>query len=150
MALPKKLRKVSRGSGVDCVPCRHLFRRPRTKPCLSVSSLPPARPPKFEPQLDAAMAVAVAEMPDFLGKTVIIIDVSGSMDAQLSAKSDLKRLDAACGLAIMCRELTEDCRIFAFSTSIVEIPPRRGMALSDAIRSSMPTAARCSGRRFAR
>ncbi len=94
--------------------------------------------PRFEPQLDAAMQIAVAELPKLLGKTAILVDVSASMDAALSAKSDLKRMDAACGLAIMARELCEDCRVFAFSTSLAEIPARRGMALTDAIQKSMP------------
>jgi len=94
--------------------------------------------PRFEAQLDAAMQVAVQELPKLLGKTVVLVDVSGSMGAALSAKSDLKRMDAACGLAIMARELCEDCRVFAFSTMLAEIPARRGMALTDAIQNSMP------------
>ncbi len=94
--------------------------------------------PRFEPQLDAAMQIAVGEMPKLFGKTVILVDVSGSMDAKLSAKSDIDRIDAACGLAIMARELCEDCRVFAFSNSIREIPARRGMSLTDAIKTSMP------------
>jgi 60 kDa SS-A/Ro ribonucleoprotein len=94
--------------------------------------------PRFEPQLDGAMALAVAELPKLLGKTTFLIDVSGSMDAALSAKSDLKRMDAACGLAIMGRELCEDARVFAFSDHLAEIPARRGMGLADAIQKSMP------------
>jgi 60 kDa SS-A/Ro ribonucleoprotein len=94
--------------------------------------------PRFEPQLDAAMQIAVEGMPRLLGNTVVLVDVSGSMDADLSAKSDLKRMDAACGLSIMARELCQECRVFAFSTSIAEIPARRGMALTDAIQGSMP------------
>jgi 60 kDa SS-A/Ro ribonucleoprotein len=94
--------------------------------------------PRFEPQLDAAMQIAVEGMPRLLGNTVVLVDVSGSMDAALSAKSDLTRMDSACGLSIMARELCQECRVFAFSTSIAEIPARRGMALTDAIQKSMP------------
>lgn len=93
--------------------------------------------PRFEAQLDAAMAIAVQGLPKLAGRTSVLVDVSGSMDAALSAKSDLKRMDAACGLAIMARELCEDCRVFAFSTMLAEIPARRGMALTDAIQNSM-------------
>lgn len=93
--------------------------------------------PRFEPQLDAAMQLAVQELPKLGGVTAILVDVSGSMDAQLSQKSDLKRMDAACGLAIMGRELCADCRVFAFSDQLAEIPARRGMALTDAIQGSM-------------
>ena len=94
--------------------------------------------PRFEPYLDAAMQIAVADMPKLPGKTTVLVDVSGSMDANLSGKSDLTRMDAACGLAIMARELCEDCRVFAFSNSVKEIPARRGMALTEAIQKSMP------------
>lgn len=94
--------------------------------------------PRFEPQLDAAMALAVAELPKLSGTTAVLVDVSGSMDAALSARSDLKRMDAAAGLAIMARELCGECRVFAFSTSLKEIPARRGMGLADAILNSMP------------
>lgn len=94
--------------------------------------------PKFEVQLDAAMRVAVSELPKLSGQTWILVDVSGSMGNPLSEKSDLTRLDAACGLAIMARALCDDCRIFAFSLSIAEVPARHGMALADAIKTSMP------------
>lgn len=94
--------------------------------------------PKFEPQLDAAMVVATEEMPKLKGITFVLVDVSGSMDAALSQKSDLTRMDAACGVAIIARELCENCRVFAFSNQIAEVPPRRGMALADAIQRSMP------------
>lgn len=89
--------------------------------------------PRFEAQLDAALQVATLEMPKLPGTTVVLVDTSPSMAHALSAKSDLKRTDAACGLAILAREVCEDCRVFAFSNDIAEVPARRGMALTDAI-----------------
>ena len=94
--------------------------------------------PRFEVQLDSAMSIAAETAAKLPGRTVILVDVSGSMDAPLSAKSDLTRMDAACGLAILARELCEECRVFAFSQSIAEVPPRHGMGLADAIKGSMP------------
>lgn len=93
--------------------------------------------PRFEPQLDAAMQIAVEELPKLPGMTTILVDVSGSMDQPLSQKSDLQRVDAACGLAIMARELCDNCRVFAFSNLVAEVPARRGMGLADAIQHSM-------------
>lgn len=95
--------------------------------------------PRFEAQLDAALQVATVDMPKLPGTTIVLVDTSPSMAHQLSAKSDLKRTDAACGLAILCREICEDARVFAFSTGIKEVPPRRGMALSDAILRAVPS-----------
>lgn len=86
--------------------------------------------PSLEPILDQALQAALDEWPILSGKTLVLVDVSGSMCANLSAKSDLTRMDAACALASM---LTGDLRVFSFSNKIVEVPPRRGMAGIDAI-----------------
>src|SRR5574343_136623 len=58
--------------------------------------------------------------------------------AARSERSDLTRIDAACGLAILLRELCEDCRVLTFSNHLIECPPRRGFALRDAVTSSQP------------
>jgi hypothetical protein len=86
--------------------------------------------PQYEPYLDQALCEAISELPIYLGKTAILIDVSGSMDERLSAKSDMKRLDAAAALGAI---IPGDIRLFTFSNSIAEVPPRRGMAGVDAI-----------------
>lgn len=95
--------------------------------------------PALEPELDAAMQVTAAAMPKLSGVTAVLIDTSPSMAAKLSAKSDLSRMDAAFGLAILARELCESARVFAFSSHIAEVPARRGMALADAIKQAVPS-----------
>ena len=72
------------------------------------------------------------------GRTILLIDVSGSMDAAISEKSELTRLDAACGLAMLARELCEDVIVLTFSQALASVPPRRGFALRDAIFQSQP------------
>ncbi len=52
------------------------------------------------------------------------------MDAKLSAKSDMSRLDAAAALASV---IHGDLRVFSFSDYTVEVPARRGMAGVDAV-----------------
>lgn len=89
--------------------------------------------PAWEPQIDAAMQVAIGGLDKLSGSTVVLVDVSGSMDYQLSAKSDLKRLDAAAALAVLVRGICQDVRVFTFSNSVVEVPPRVGMSLIDAV-----------------
>ncbi len=97
--------------------------------------------PKFEESLEKAMFQAIADLPKLAGSTGLVVDVSGSMDAKLSAKSESTRMDAAAGLAILLREKAEDFCIATFSSSCVELPPRRGFALRDAIASSQPHSA---------
>lgn len=91
--------------------------------------------PQLEPAIDQALCEAIAEMPPLEGKTVILIDVSGSMDHRLSARSDMTRMDAAAALGAIVHG---DIRLFTFSTQTVEVPPRRGMAGVDAIVGSQP------------
>lgn len=86
--------------------------------------------PQLEPAIDQALSEAIAGMPVLPGKTAVLVDVSGSMDAKLSAKSDLKRIDAAAALASIT---PGDVRVFTFSQQVVEVPPRRGMAGIDAV-----------------
>ena len=91
--------------------------------------------PQMEPALDQALCEAIAELPLLAGKTAILVDVSGSMDYPMSGKSDMKRIDAAAALASIAHG---DLRVFTFSQTIVEVPPRRGMAGVDAVIRSQP------------
>lgn len=92
--------------------------------------------PQWESHIERAMLKCLEGKERLPGKTVLLIDVSGSMDWEISAKSDLKRYDAANGLAILARELCEQVAIYSFSNSVVRIPDRRGFALRDAITNS--------------
>lgn len=91
--------------------------------------------PQFEPALDEALCAAIEHLPILPGKTAVLVDVSGSMNDKLSARSDMTRMDAAATLASI---IHGDVRVFTFSHEVVEVPPRRGMAGVDAIRGSQP------------
>jgi hypothetical protein len=92
---------------------------------------------EYDGQNGTAAAIdAVAAAPVLKGRTVVLVDVSGSMGDKLSGKSDMTRLDAAAALASVVN--AEHLRVFAFSNDIKEVPPRRGMAGVDAIKNSMP------------
>lgn len=92
--------------------------------------------PQWEDKIEPAMLKCVESHEKLKGHTVLLIDVSGSMDAVLSSKSDMSRLDAANGLAILLREICEKVSIYSFSMKLCQIAPRRGFALRDAINTS--------------
>jgi hypothetical protein len=92
--------------------------------------------PSWESTIDEAMMKAFGGLDKLPGKTNVLVDVSGSMDAPLSAKSDLSRIDAACALAVLARGVGQEVRVFSFSNDVVEVPPRNGMALIDAVQRS--------------
>src|SRR5580700_1949387 len=92
----------------------------------------------FEPELESAMLKSIKDHARLPGRTRLLIDVSGSMFATLSAQSEMTRAEAACGLAILAREGCDEVEIFTFSNNVVKVPPRRGFALRDAIVRSQP------------
>lgn len=92
--------------------------------------------PQLEPMIEEMLFRCVADKPKIEGKTVIMVDVSGSMDDRLSSKSEMLRCDAAYGLAMLLRELCTDPFIITFSQGMVAIPLRRGFALRDAMHTS--------------
>lgn len=94
--------------------------------------------PDFESELEEVMFKNISEMKKLSGKTLILVDVSGSMDSTISEKSDLMRLDAACGVAMIVRELCDDVIVYSFSNSDMKCPNRRGFSLKDAIVKSQP------------
>ena len=89
--------------------------------------------PKLEDALEKAMLKGIAGLEKLAGSTGLVVDVSGSMNYKLSKKGETTRMDAAAGLAILLREKAEDFTIATFSDACVELPPRRGFALRDAI-----------------
>ena len=74
------------------------------------------------------------------GHTVLLVDVSGSMESPISGRSEMRRTDAAYGLAILLREIAEKVTIYTFSEAAKRVPSRRGMALRDALDQSQPHA----------
>ena len=97
--------------------------------------------PRLENAIEGAMLRSLSQRQGLPGRTVVIIDVSGSMyGANISAKSEMDRAKVACTLACMAREVCENPIIFATAGSdsaqrhqTAEVPARRGFGLVDAI-----------------
>jgi 60 kDa SS-A/Ro ribonucleoprotein len=94
--------------------------------------------PQWEEPIEQAMYKAIAGRAKLAGRTVLLVDTSGSMDAPLARRSEMLRVDAACGLAVLLREVCEAVEVYSFSDRLVRVPSRRGFALRDAIVSSQP------------
>jgi len=91
--------------------------------------------PQWETELEQAMFRSLEGQARLPGKTILLVDVSGSMDAPLSRRSEMRRNDAAYGLAVLLREIA-DVSVYSFSDELARVPSRRGFALRDAINSS--------------
>lgn len=93
--------------------------------------------PMWEDIIEPAMLRAMVGQEKADGMTAFLIDVSGSMDSAISSKSQVIRMDAAAGLAILARETFREGYFIPFSDEPKPIPPRRGFALRDSIVHSM-------------
>lgn len=90
--------------------------------------------PRLEDALEQAMFRCLAEVPKLGGKTALLIDHSGSMGLPVSSKSEISRFDAAAALAMILREVADRCRVFTFSDRCIEVPPRHGFAMVQAVK----------------
>lgn len=91
--------------------------------------------PRFAFELEQALHAAIEDLTPLSGRTLVLVDVSWSMNCRLSAKSDLTRMDAAATLASI---LPGSVRVFSFSNQTVEVPQRRGLAGVAAVIDSQP------------
>ena len=95
--------------------------------------------PQWEQALEQAMFRSLEGRTAHLsGHTVLLVDVSGSMEVSISQRTEMRRTDAAYGLAILLREIAEKVTVYTFSNEAKLVPSRRGMALRDALDQSQP------------
>ena len=98
--------------------------------------------PEFGRQIEDAMINSYSNLPKLKGKTLFIVDVSGSMGARMSEKSDFTRYDAACAMAMLAANQCEDYEIvctagndYAHTGAHEHIPyPQKGFGIFEQIR----------------
>ena len=133
LALLRNLRNMQE-AGVDEGLIRESLKSMKTERVLPFRFVTAAKyAPKLEPELEQAMFKCLQEAEKLTGKTALVVDTSGSMNGGISDKSELRRIDAACALAMLLREICEQIVVIHFSDHAGVVPPRRGFALRDAI-----------------
>ena len=98
--------------------------------------------PEFGRQIEDAMINSYSNLPKLKGKTLFIVDVSGSMGARMSEKSDFSRYDAACAMAMLAANQCEDYEIvctagndYTHTGAHRHIPyPQKGFGIFEQIR----------------
>jgi 60 kDa SS-A/Ro ribonucleoprotein len=139
LALLRNLRNMTEAK-VDNELIRKAILNMKTERVLPFRFISAARyAPQFEGELEYAMLKSLEGFEKLSGKTVIVVDNSGSMyGPKVSAKSELDRADAAGALAILVREVCERAVVISFSNNASLVPARRGFALREAIRQATP------------
>jgi 60 kDa SS-A/Ro ribonucleoprotein len=146
LALLRNLRNMQ-AAGVEPELVRHGLEAIRVDRVLPFRFVAAARhAPQWEPWIERAMFLSLHGQERLPDRTVLLVDVSGSMDAPLSGRSQMRRMDAAAGLAVLLREIAEEVSVYTFSERLVLVPARRGFALRDAIVQSQPHSGTYLGR----
>lgn len=101
---------------------------------------------EYTEYLEGLMYRCLANREKIEGKTVLLVDVSGSMDEILGKKqynfnkvsevNETRRLDVAIGLAILLKFLCKDVVIYTFSDDVVKIDNASGFRLGEKIKKS--------------
>jgi len=100
--------------------------------------------PEWEDLIEPGFLKVAGSLPKLPGKTIILVDCSGSMFGawgmfgskglmQRGKGDSLTFFERAASLAMIGRELCEEVAIYGYSGSPTRVPPRRGFALRDAL-----------------
>ena len=96
--------------------------------------------PDYSREIESAMLSCASAWKKLSGKTVLIVDVSGSMGRALSDKSEFTRMDTAAAMAVLVAEVCESVSIYATAGSdsasrhkTAKVHPYHGFALSKEI-----------------
>jgi hypothetical protein len=113
LAVLRNLRNM-REAGVDDDLIRQRLERgtPRVLPFQYLAAAKHA--PRFEASIEKAMLKSLEPIAKLTGRTLFVVDTSGSMDhSNVSVKSKMTRMDAGIALTVMARELCAYCDIVA-------------------------------------
>jgi len=69
--------------------------------------------PEFDSQISDAMVESYKKLPKLPGRTLFIVDVSGSMGSTTSSGSVFNRMDQACAMAMLAANQCEDFELMA-------------------------------------
>ena len=113
LALLRNLRNIQT-AGVDDDVIERAIATNKFKYVLPFRFMTAARyAPRFQRDLEKAMIRGLNDQEKLKGKTVVVVDISGSMGATMSGFSENTRADIAMSIAIIIREIAENAVIYA-------------------------------------
>jgi hypothetical protein len=84
---------------------------------------------RWGPALEEATELATRNVPSLAGNTLILIDVSGSMDAPMSARSHVQRWQSGGVFGYALANAAERANVVAYSTQSEDLSFRRGQSV---------------------
>lgn len=79
--------------------------------------------------LQQALTHSLANAPMLNGRTLILVDTSGSMNSRLSTRSELMRWDAAAVFGVALGQRCADAQVVSFASTSKEFPMKLGESL---------------------
>lgn len=79
--------------------------------------------------LEHALQASLANIPEFKGRTLILIDTSGSMSTKMSDRSGLQFWDAAAIFGLALSQRCESAEVYSFSDRTIGFPLQKGASL---------------------
>ncbi len=143
LAFVRNLRNMEK-AGVDRELIKAYFEEVDTKWLLPLNMLAAAQAePRWEHELQALMLRSLKDVEKLPGKSIVVIDVSGSMGSPISSRSEMSRLDAAAAMAMLAIEVCEEVEVYAtggddymqkHATKLLR--PRHGFAMLSEIKAA--------------
>lgn len=141
LALIRNLRNMEE-AGVPQKLIRESIATMNTRWLLPLSYLSAAKAsPKYVRELEEAMLKSFDKLKKLPGRTLFVVDVSGSMGCSVSSKSEMRRADAAMAMAMVADAMCESCAIYATAGSdgsgvhaTAQVTGYRGFALIEEIK----------------
>lgn len=87
----------------------------------------------FSQAIEEALEHSLANIPEFPGRTLILVDTSGSMNEGFSKDGTLKRWDAAAMFGLAMAKRCQDADVYSFSNSTKQFPMSKNMSLLRAL-----------------
>lgn len=84
---------------------------------------------RYQESLENRLFESCKKLTKIKGHTLVLLDVSGSMKAVISEKSEVRRCEVAFGLGTIFKEICEETTIFGFDSQIHPIHHSRGFSL---------------------
>jgi 60 kDa SS-A/Ro ribonucleoprotein len=127
LAFLRNLRGMA-DAGVPNSVIRHGFENLKPKWLLPVNYISAAKAaPQFEKEIEDIMLRGFAEVTKLPGLSIFIVDVSGSMQAKISERSQLSRMEVAATMAMVAESTCERCAIYATGTNHALVTRHNGI-----------------------
>ena len=86
----------------------------------------------YKKALEQAMHISVKNIKSFKGRTMVVVDTSGSMESFISQRSTMTMLEIGCVLGSVVNEMADDAIIAAFATDFKLVDINKGNILKSA------------------